>query len=215
MDRPHRVHLRRYSLDAEDNLLARKHVTQVRILKRATDTLIVIMAIGAVLVSFDQVRQYGASLFASAGVAGLAVGPAARPLLSNLIAGVQIAVAQPTRLDDVVVIEGEYGTIEEIASTYVVIKLWDWRRMVVPLSYFIEKPFQNWTRETSAIIGAMFSAHCSARAALLLPAICGVRRERNSLPICRKNTSTRCRERARSLSSADRCITPNSCRIRW
>jgi small-conductance mechanosensitive channel len=150
------VYLRRYSLDAEDNLLARKHVTQVRILKRATDTLIIIMTIGAALMSFDQVRQYGVSLFASAGVAGLAIGLAARPLLSNLIAGVQIAIAQPIRLDDVVVIEGEYGTIEEIAPTYVVIKLWDWRRMVVPLSYFIEKPFQNWTRETSAIIGSVF-----------------------------------------------------------
>ncbi len=150
------VYLRRYSLDAEDNLLARKHVTQVRILKRATDTLIIIMTIGAALMSFDQVRQYGVSLFASAGVAGLAIGLAARPLLSNLIAGVQIAIAQPIRLDDVVLIEGEYGTIEEIAPTYVVIKLWDWRRMVVPLSYFIEKPFQNWTRETSALIGSVF-----------------------------------------------------------
>ncbi len=150
------VYLRRYSLDAEDNLLARKHVTQVRILKRATDTLIVVMTIGAALMSFDEVRQYGVSLFASAGVAGLAIGLAARPLLSNLIAGVQIAIAQPIRLDDVVFIEGEYGTIEEIAPTYVVIKLWDWRRMVVPLSYFIEKPFQNWTRETSALIGSVF-----------------------------------------------------------
>jgi small-conductance mechanosensitive channel len=150
------VYLRRYSLDAEDNLLARKHVTQVRILKRATDTLIVIMTIGAALMSFDEVRQYGVSLFASAGVAGLAIGLAARPLLSNLIAGVQIAIAQPIRLDDVVFLEGEYGTIEEIAPTYVVIKLWDWRRMVVPLSYFIEKPFQNWTRETSALIGSVF-----------------------------------------------------------
>lgn len=106
--------------------------------------------------SFEQVRQYGVSLFASAGVAGLAIGLAARPLLSNLIAGVQIAVAQPIRLDDVVFLEGEYGTIEEITTTYVVIKLWDWRRMVVPLSYFIEKPFQNWTRETSALIGSVF-----------------------------------------------------------
>jgi small-conductance mechanosensitive channel len=150
------IYLRRYSLDAEDNLLARKHVTQVRILKRATDTLIIIMAIGAALMSFDDVRQYGVSLFASAGVAGLAIGLAARPLLSNLIAGVQIAIAQPIRLDDVVFVEGEYGTIEEIAPTYVVIKLWDWRRMVVPLSYFIEKPFQNWTRETSALIGSVF-----------------------------------------------------------
>jgi len=150
------VYLRRFSLDAEDNLLARKHVTQVGILKRAADTLIVIMTVATALMSFEQVRQYGVSLFASAGVAGLAIGLAARPLLSNLIAGVQIAVAQPIRLDDVVFLEGEYGTIEEITTTYVVIKLWDWRRMVVPLSYFIEKPFQNWTRETSALIGSVF-----------------------------------------------------------
>lgn len=150
------VYLRRFSLDAEDNLLARKHVTQVGILKRAADTLIVIITVATALMSFEQVRQYGVSLFASAGVAGLAIGLAARPLLSNLIAGVQIAVAQPIRLDDVVFLEGEYGTIEEITTTYVVIKLWDWRRMVVPLSYFIEKPFQNWTRETSALIGSVF-----------------------------------------------------------
>ena len=150
------IYLRRFSIDAEDNMLARKHVTQVGILKRAADTLIVIMTVVAAMMSFEQVRQYGVSLFASAGVAGLAIGIAARPLLANLIAGVQIAVAQPIRLDDVVFLEGEYGTIEEITTTYVVIKLWDWRRMVVPLSYFIEKPFQNWTRETSALIGSVF-----------------------------------------------------------
>jgi small-conductance mechanosensitive channel len=150
------IYLRQFKLDAEDNLLARKHVTQVGILKRAADILIVIMTIATAMMSFEQVRQYGVSLFASAGVAGLAIGLAARPLLSNLIAGVQIAMAQPIRLDDVVFLEGEYGTIEEITTTYVVIKLWDWRRMVVPLSYFIEKPFQNWTRETSALIGSVF-----------------------------------------------------------
>ena len=150
------VYLRQFKLDAEDNLLARKHVTQVGILKRAADILIVVMTVATAMMSFEQVRQYGVSLFASAGVAGLAIGLAARPLLSNLIAGVQIAMAQPIRLDDVVFLEGEYGTIEEITTTYVVIKLWDWRRMVVPLSYFIEKPFQNWTRETSALIGSVF-----------------------------------------------------------
>ncbi|WP_082512439.1 mechanosensitive ion channel domain-containing protein [Afipia sp. Root123D2] len=150
------IYLRQFRLDTEDNLLARKHVTQVRILKRAIDVLIVIMTFGAALMSFEAVRQYGVSLFASAGVAGLAIGLAARPLLSNLIAGIQIAVTQPIRLDDVVIVEGEYGTVEEITTTYVVIKLWDWRRMVVPLSHFIEKPFQNWTRETSALIGSVF-----------------------------------------------------------
>jgi small-conductance mechanosensitive channel len=150
------IYLQQFRLDTEDNLLARKHVTQVRILKRAIDVLIVIMTVGAALMSFEEVRQYGVSLFASAGVAGLAIGLAARPLLSNLIAGIQIAVTQPIRLDDVVIVEGEYGTVEEITTTYVVIKLWDWRRMVVPLSHYIEKPFQNWTRETSALIGSVF-----------------------------------------------------------
>jgi small-conductance mechanosensitive channel len=96
------------------------------------------------------------SLFASAGVAGIVAGLAARPVLSNLFAGVQLAMTQPIRIDDSVVVENEWGTIEEITSTYVVVRLWDWRRMIVPLTYFIEKPFQNWTRETSALIGSAF-----------------------------------------------------------
>lgn len=149
------IYLRRFQVDADDNLLARKHVTQMQILKRAADTLIVIITLGAALMTFDQVRQFGVSLFASAGVAGLAVGLAARPLLSNLIAGIQIAMTQPIRIDDAVVVENEWGWIEEITSTYVVIKLWDWRRLIVPLSYFMEKPFQNWTRKSASIIGTV------------------------------------------------------------
>ena len=97
--------------------------------------------------TFEPVRQYGVSLFASAGVAGLVVGLAARPVLSNLIAGIQLAVTQPIRIEDAVVVENESGRVEEITSTYVVVRLWDMRRMIVPLTYFIEKPFQNWTRE--------------------------------------------------------------------
>ncbi|ANW00853.1 mechanosensitive ion channel protein MscS [Bradyrhizobium icense] len=149
------VYLRRLQVDVEDNLLARKHATQARILKRAAVTVIAVIGTAFVLMSFDAVRQYGVSLFASAGVAGLAVGLAARPLLSNLIAGVQIAMTQPIRIQDVIIVEGEYGTVEEITSTCVVVQLWDWRRMVLPLNYFIEKPFQNWTRENSSIIGAI------------------------------------------------------------
>ena len=149
------IYLRRLRLDVEDNLLARKHVTQIRILKRAAVTIIALIGIASVLMTFDQVRQLGVSLFASAGVAGLAIGLAARPLLTSLIAGVQIAMTQPIRIQDAVVIEGEFGTIEEITSTYVVVQLWDWRRMILPLNYFIEKPFQNWTREKSSIIGAV------------------------------------------------------------
>jgi small-conductance mechanosensitive channel len=150
------LYLRRFTIESTDNLLARKHVTQVRILKRALHTLIVVVTLSAVLMTFEPVRQYGVSLFASAGVAGLVVGLAARPMLSNLIAGIQIATTQPIRIDDQVVVENESGRIEEITSTYVVIRLWDLRRLIVPLSYFIEKPFQNWTRETSTnLIGSV------------------------------------------------------------
>ena len=148
------LYLRQFRLDVDDNLLARKHVTQVRVLLRTADILVVVVTFGAALMTFEPVRQYGVSLFASAGVAGIVAGLAARPVLSNLIAGVQLAMTQPIRIDDAVVVEKEWGTIEEITSTYVVVRLWDWRRMIVPLSYFIEKPFQNWTREGSALIGS-------------------------------------------------------------
>ena len=147
------LYLRRYRLDVDDNLLARKHNTQVRVLARTIDVLLVMLTLSAALMTFPAVRQYGVSLFASAGVAGIVAGLAARPVLSNLIAGVQLAMTQPIRLYDAVIVENEYGTIEEITSTYVVVKLWDLRRMIVPLTYFIEKPFQNWTREASALIG--------------------------------------------------------------
>src|SRR5437868_10982827 len=148
-------YLQRFRLDTDENFLARKHVTQVRVFKRVIDTLIVIIAVSTALMTFESVKQYGVSLFASAGAAGLIVGLAARPLLSNLIAGVQIAITQPIRIEDAVIIENEWGWVEDIASTYVVIRLWDWRRMVVPLSYFIEKPFQNWTRDAQSLIGAI------------------------------------------------------------
>jgi small-conductance mechanosensitive channel len=105
--------------------------------------------------TFPSVRQYGVSLFASAGVAGLVVGLALRPLLTNLLAGVQLAITQPIRIEDAVVVEGESGWIEEITATYVVVRIWDLRRLIVPLSYFIEKPFQNWTREGAAILGTV------------------------------------------------------------
>ena len=147
------LYLLQFRIDTDDNLLARKHYTQVRVLLRTMDVLIVVFTTGAALMTFEPVRQYGVSLFASAGVAGLVAGFAARPVLSNLIAGVQLAVTQPIRIDDAVIVENEWGTVEEITSTYVVLKLWDWRRMIVPLTYFIEKPFQNWTRESAALIG--------------------------------------------------------------
>jgi small-conductance mechanosensitive channel len=127
----------------------------MRILQRVAKTLLAIVTAAAALMTFDSVRQYGVSLFASAGAAGLILGLAARPVLSNLLAGIQIAMTQPIRVEDQVVVEGETGWIETITSNYVVVRLWDLRRMVVPLSYFIEKPFQNWTYEGAAQIGAV------------------------------------------------------------
>jgi small-conductance mechanosensitive channel len=149
--------------DVTENFVARKHVTQIRVFKRVTDIIIVIITVSTALMTFDSVRQYGVSLFASAGAAGIIVGLAARPLLSNLIAGLQIAITQPIRIEDAVIIENEWGWVEDIAATYVVIRLWDWRRMVVPLSYFIEKPFQNWTRDTASLIGVI-ALHVDYRA---------------------------------------------------
>jgi small-conductance mechanosensitive channel len=149
------LYLLQFRLDVADNMLARKHVTQVRVLRRVVDTLLIMVTVGAVLMTFEPVRQFGVSLFASAGVAGLVVGLAARPVLSNLIAGIQLAVTQPIRIDDAIVIENESGNVEEITSTYVVVRLWDLRRMIVPLTYFIEKPFQNWSRESMSLIGTV------------------------------------------------------------
>ena len=149
------IYLRRFHIDAEDNLLARKHVTQMRILQRVARTLLAIVTAAAALMTLDSVRQYGVSLFASAGAAGIILGLAARPVLSNLLAGIQIAMTQPIRVEDQVVVEGEFGSIETIASNYVVVRLWDLRRMVVPLTYFIEKPFQNWTYEGTEQLGSV------------------------------------------------------------
>jgi small-conductance mechanosensitive channel len=145
-----------HPLDTADNLQARRIHTQARVLARSVMVVIVIIGIGAALMTFPNVRQIGASLLASAGVAGLVAGIAARPVLGNLIAGLQIALSQPLRLDDVVVIEGEWGRIEEITGTYVSVRLWDQRRLIVPLQWFIENPFQNWTRSDAQIIGSVF-----------------------------------------------------------
>ena len=118
--------------------------------------MIVIIGWTSILLTFESVQKYGISLFASAGAAGLILGLAARPVPTNLIAGIQIALAQPIRLEDVVIVEGEWGWIEEIFLTYVVVRIWDLRLLIVPLSYFIEKPLQNWRRESAQIIGAVF-----------------------------------------------------------
>lgn len=145
-----------HPLDTADNLQARRIHTQARVLARSVMVVIVIVGIGGALMTFPNVRQIGASLLASAGVAGLVAGIAARPVLGNLIAGLQIALSQPIRLDDVVVIQGKWGRIEEITGTYVSVRLWDLRRLIVPLQWFIENPFANWTRHDSQIIGTVF-----------------------------------------------------------
>jgi small-conductance mechanosensitive channel len=149
------LYVARASHEGIDVLVTRKHVTQVRILRQIVDTVIVVLTVSTALMTFEAVRQYGVSLFASAGVAGLVAGLAARPMLSNLIAGLQIATTQPIRLDDEVVVENQWGRVEEINSTYVVLGLWDLRQLIVPLSYFIEKPFENWTRDSTVLIGSV------------------------------------------------------------
>jgi small-conductance mechanosensitive channel len=149
------LYLRRFRVDVEDNLLARKHLTQVRILRRASAVVVGLFTVALALMTVPGVRQWGFSLLAAGGAASLIVGLALQPLLTNLIAGIQIAVTQPIRIDDAVIVEKEWGNIEEINATYVVVRLWDWRRMVLPLSYFIQTPFQNWTRESAALIGTV------------------------------------------------------------
>ncbi len=147
---------RRFPVDAADNLRARRVLTQARVLGRSSSVVLVLIGLAAALMTIPGVRQIGASLLASAGLAGLAVGLAAKPVLSNLIAGLQIALTQPIRLDDVVIIAGEWGRIDEITGTYVVVRIWDQRRLVVPLNWFMENPFQNWTRTGSELIGSVF-----------------------------------------------------------
>ncbi len=151
-----RILLDNFDTSAEDNLRSRKYQTQFNILESVFIVVIIVIAVGAVLMLFDDVRKLGISLFASAGVAGLIVGLAAQKFIGAVIAGLQIAITQPIRLDDVVIIEGEWGRIEEITLTYVVVKIWDLRRLIVPTSYFFEKPFQNWTRTSADILGTVF-----------------------------------------------------------
>jgi small-conductance mechanosensitive channel len=146
----------RYDVTAADNLLAREITTRVVMMQRILAASIVVITVCLILMSIPSIRQIGITLFASAGIAGIVAGLAARPALTNLIAGIQLALTQPIRIDDVVIVEGEWGWIEEIRMTFVVVRVWDLRRLVVPLSYFIEKPFQNWTRTKADILGTVF-----------------------------------------------------------
>jgi len=148
--------LENYDTSEEDNLKSRKFHTQFNILERIIIFLIVLIATGLILMLFDEVRRIGISLFASAGIAGVIIGFAAQRTIAAVLAGLQIAITQPIRLDDVVIIENEWGRIEEITLTYVVVNIWDKRRLIVPTTYFFDKPFQNWTRTTSEILGTVF-----------------------------------------------------------
>ena len=146
----------RYSIEMADNLAARSVRTQVQVLRRIIVMMIIIVASAGVLMTFPSIRHIGESLFASAGLAAVVAGLAARTMLSNLLAGVQIALTQPIRLEDAVIVEGEWGWIEEITTTFVVVRIWDFRRLILPISYFIEKPFQNWTRKSADLLGTVF-----------------------------------------------------------
>ena len=139
-----------------NNLAARRKRTRIGILSRIGAFAVIFLTVCMMLIAIPGVRSVGVTLMASAGLAGLAVGAAAQPALKNLIAGIQMAFSEPIRIDDVVIIEGEWGRIEEIRLTYVVVKIWDERRLIVPVSQFLEKPFQNWTRESSALLGTAF-----------------------------------------------------------
>lgn len=146
----------RYDVAVSDNREARRIHTEVTVLGRCIQTVIIIIGTAVALMTIDGVRQIGTSLLASAGIAGLVVGLAARPVLENLIAGLQLGFTQPVRLDDVVVIDGEWGRIEEISMTYVVVKIWDERRLIVPFSRLLSAPFQNWTRSSSDLLAYVF-----------------------------------------------------------
>jgi len=150
--------LRKYDLTADNNVQARRVHTQFQLFRRMGITFVVIIDLGALLWTFNDPRiwHYGSGLLASAGIASLILATAAKSTASNLLAGLQIALTEPIRIDDVVVIQGEWGRIEEINSAYVVVRIWDLRRLIVPLTFFIENSFQNWTRESSDIMGTAF-----------------------------------------------------------
>ncbi|MDD5771330.1 MAG: mechanosensitive ion channel [Candidatus Omnitrophica bacterium] len=148
--------LERYDINTKDNVRARSAHTQMRVITNIVVVLVIVQTLSFILMHFSAVRHVGVSLLASAGVVGIIIGFAAQKTLGNFIAGIQIAIAQPIRLDDVVIIEDEWGWIEEITLTFVVVRIWDLRRMVVPISYFLEKPFQNWTRTSADLMGTVF-----------------------------------------------------------
>lgn len=148
--------LRQFDISGEDNLRSRKFYTQINILEKVVVFVILIVTVGLMMLSIDSIREIGIGIFASAGVVGIIVGLSAQKIVGAILAGIQIAISQPFRIDDAVVVENEWGWIEEINLTYIVVRIWDKRRLVLPSSYFLEKPFQNWTRTTADILGTVF-----------------------------------------------------------
>lgn len=146
----------KYDLNKIDNLKERKIKTQLQFVRKFTISLIVIITGAIVLLSFESMRKIGAGLLTGVGIGGIIIGFAAQKSLGNLLAGFQIAFTQPIRIDDVVIVEGEWGRIEEITLTYVVVSIWDQRRLILPITYFVEKPFQNWTRVSADLLGTVF-----------------------------------------------------------
>jgi small-conductance mechanosensitive channel len=157
-----------YAVVEPDNFKARRIVTQIHVFRRILLVVIFVLASGIMLMSFQWGREIGGSILASAGIAGIAVGLAARPAIENLVAGVQLAITQPIRIEDVVIVEGQWGWIEEITTTYVVVRIWNLQRLVLPLTYFIQHPFQNWTRHSANLMGTV---HVYADYTVPVPAI--------------------------------------------
>lgn len=145
----------KFDVTVTGNLNERRARTQVDFLQKVGTAFIILISIAIILMSFERVRELGTSLLASAGIAGILIGFAAQKSLANLFAGFQIAFTQPMRYDDVVIVQGQYGRIEEITLTYVVVKLWDERRLILPISYFIDNTFENWTRTSSEMLGTV------------------------------------------------------------
>ncbi len=148
--------LRRFDITKEDNLKSRKLHTQINLLEKVIVFLIILVGVGLILMSIESIREVGIGIFASAGVVGIIIGLSAQKIVGALLAGIQIAITQPFRVDDAVLVENEWGWIEEVNLTYIVVRIWDKRRLVLPSTYFLEKPFQNWTRTTADIIGSVF-----------------------------------------------------------
>ena len=147
--------LARYDVDVVDNRHARRIRTQISLLRRLAVVVIAVLAAAAMLLTFPAARAAGASILASAGVISIVAGLAAQTSLANVFAGLQLAFTDAIRVDDVVVVEDEWGRIEEITLTYVVVHIWDDRRMVLPSTYFTTTPFENWTRTQSAVLGSV------------------------------------------------------------